>query len=709
MTKQSTLACSVALALALPGAASAEGGMKGFFESLEYYGYLKNETAVYLKSGQVTGQERTTLSDNEKDAGEVMKFENSARLFLNGEFGEESSWHLDFNIIYDTEGVKDHYEGHRIYSQHDWLREAYVDTALGPVEFRLGKQQIVWGTADGIKLLDIINPTDFREFNQNTFEDSRIPLWMGKAELPVGEAGNMQFVASQARTNRIPGLTFSWDDRGHPFIAKGVDTITGRVNGFFQINPALGSVANAFSQIGQGFGAPGTAPFFQATVEQFATGNLQGQAAGFGAVCGVFLSDPTQTGISSAPCLKAISEAPSTAFDDALNAAPWPFPTNTFQNTGGDNRFVTNVIDATFQGQWSSSENRANSAFEFFPEATFATFNSLANVSSVRDKKTPDDFNLNYGFRWKHNFKDTINYSLNYYYAYDQNPNIRLQWRDPATGEKLRTELLKASQTGIFYDPSQPDNETVLLKNSAGESYGRFEGDPRKPTFGMPLGTGGSGRPAELVFKQRWNRIHNIGGSFDYSFGLGKLLANPLVLRGEALYQIDTAQPVIDRGELAIGNVTEGLLSEKQDHFKYVLGLDFLVWTNLTISTQFIQFINLDYKNKDSRVPGFKRYTGDAPVLHVDNSFQRAKEYKEFYTLFLSKPFGPSQLGRVNNIFLYEENGGYWNRLDVEYQFTDELVASAELNAYWGDNDGSWFGQFDDSTNFQVGLKYIFE
>ena len=139
------------------------------------------------------------------------------------------------------------------------------------------------------------------------------------------------------------------------------------------------------------------------------------------------------------------------------------------------------------------------------------------------------------------------------------------------------------------------------------------------------------------------------------------------------------------------------------------MGLDFLVWTNLTISTQFIQFINLDYENDDSRVSGFKRYTGDAPTLHLDNDLRRAKEYKEFYTLFLSKPFGPSQLGRWNNIFLYEEGGGFWNRFDIEYQFTDELVASAELNYYWGDEDASWFGQFENSSNFQVGLKYISE
>ena len=67
------------------------------------------------------------------------------------------------------------------------LREAYVDTELGSTFLRLGKQQVVWGQADGLKVLDVINPQSFREFILDDFADSRIPLWMVNAEIPVGE------------------------------------------------------------------------------------------------------------------------------------------------------------------------------------------------------------------------------------------------------------------------------------------------------------------------------------------------------------------------------------------------------------------------------------------------------------------------------------------------------------------------------------------
>ncbi len=66
------------------------------------------------------------------------------------------------------------------------LRELYVEGRAGPVWLRLGKQQVVWGQADGLKVLDVVNPQTFREFILPDFEDSRIPLWMANVEVPVG-------------------------------------------------------------------------------------------------------------------------------------------------------------------------------------------------------------------------------------------------------------------------------------------------------------------------------------------------------------------------------------------------------------------------------------------------------------------------------------------------------------------------------------------
>jgi len=66
------------------------------------------------------------------------------------------------------------------------LRELYLHArVLKKLNIRIGKQQIVWGETDGLKLLDVINPQYFREFILDNFEDSRIPLWSVKAEFPI--------------------------------------------------------------------------------------------------------------------------------------------------------------------------------------------------------------------------------------------------------------------------------------------------------------------------------------------------------------------------------------------------------------------------------------------------------------------------------------------------------------------------------------------
>ncbi len=69
------------------------------------------------------------------------------------------------------------------------LRELYYHMRVKGFGLTLGKQQIVWGETDGIKLLDVVNPQNFREFILDDFEDSRIPLWSAKVEFGIKGIG----------------------------------------------------------------------------------------------------------------------------------------------------------------------------------------------------------------------------------------------------------------------------------------------------------------------------------------------------------------------------------------------------------------------------------------------------------------------------------------------------------------------------------------
>jgi hypothetical protein len=74
------------------------------------------------------------------------------------------------------------------------LREFYLDADWGGLYWRLGKQQIVWGQADGLRVLDVINPQEFREFILPEFEDSRIPLWIANVEIPLNDDWTAQLL-----------------------------------------------------------------------------------------------------------------------------------------------------------------------------------------------------------------------------------------------------------------------------------------------------------------------------------------------------------------------------------------------------------------------------------------------------------------------------------------------------------------------------------
>ncbi len=54
------------------------------------------------------------------------------------------------------------------------LRQAYMDIYFDNFDLRIGKQQIIWGKADGVFITDVISPRDLSEFILPDFEEIRI-------------------------------------------------------------------------------------------------------------------------------------------------------------------------------------------------------------------------------------------------------------------------------------------------------------------------------------------------------------------------------------------------------------------------------------------------------------------------------------------------------------------------------------------------------
>jgi hypothetical protein len=716
--KKSALASAITLATFATGAAAFDAS------SWEVSGFVKNETAALQKDGTFIGQATTSTSTADlNDSGDVIKSESTAKVFINGDLTENAALHAELNLVYDSE-ADSRFDSHLNYSQSDFLRELYVDTSVGDagdVYLRLGKQQVVWGTADGMKLLDIINPTDYREFAQNSMEDSRIPVWMVTAEKDLDQGGNFQFLVSQSKPNVIAGLGESSSaqgatgtggstssagtltnaglhtnsDSGATFIMKGVDTITGKVNGFLNMTPAMGAVAAAFDRgalydtngsganadTGGLFNGPkedyvSLQGYTQATVNEFATGG-GAQAQGFLPFCA---SGAVAT---SASCLSDIvnnSVAPNGA------------------NLGANNGNAQNLLNVSSDAAWTAGLAAPTQMFMYMPEATFATFDNFVNMKSKYVVDHNDDPLI--GARYKSSTDNGTNYSLNVLYGNDPNPYIEMEWQDNSGNHLYENHS----------SPSGTDYHTVHLSTTDGSTtntVGGYQANTSTSDFAV---AGTSTDVATLVMTEKLNKVLNLGTSFDTTLDTESF--GGVVIRGEFLYQKDVMKPVITRKatsgiDLNHGFLVSSVKMEKADMFKYVVGADITVLTNMLVSGQFIQERNLDYVDIGNKDASDWKYTADMASMHVTNNLQKAEENKEFYSLFLSKPFGANQLGRWNNIFIFEEGGGKWNRFDVEYSFSDELVGSFELNNYWGDTN-TQFGQMEDSSNIQVGLKYIF-
>jgi len=671
---------------------------------VEITGKIVHESAGFTSAGHGIGAETsygTTgayASSDTHNGGEYFKQETSAKIYVDGD-GEGAidgaTFHAELNIMHDNKAVRT-LNNNENYTQRDAIREAYVDMEIDDYSIRAGKQQVVWGTADGMKLLDTINPTDYTEMAQNQMEDSRIPVWMMNVETASEEFGDMQFILSESRSHKIAGLgqesatatSHTNGDAGSAFIMKGVDSITGKVNGFMNIAPALGQVADFFSAY------PGGTSVLRAYsktrvldyVNHDTIRRTSGGEANFKATCN---NDSDGTDYCTAAALNETAQNTG-AFDHLTSA-----------NAGGNDN-VTNLMDVTSASSANWDTSNPNSTFEYMDQTAFGTFAAFRKMQS--EYRVDDDQGTNIGFRSKKSLDSGLNYSLNYLYGNNPNPHIDLHWEDASDGSKLYacedTNTRAALAAGDTDDGATQAAVAVtriqLYKTSdCSTTMHKQENDGA----------------ANIVFVQKRSNIHNIGGSFDTAIetaGLG-----PVVLRGEALYQKDVMSQVINKAKLKIGNFGEAFKSVKTDYLKYVIGADITALTNMMVSAQFIQTRNLDYIDEtvnaasdNTDVTG-ARYHADQSVMHLSNGFKKAEKNKEFYSLFFSKPFGASGEHRWNNIFMFEENGGKWNRLDAEFSIDDNTQVTAEYNNYWGDAN-TQFGQLKESSNVQVGFKYSF-
>ncbi len=67
------------------------------------------------------------------------------------------------------------------------IREVYLDMFFDFMDIRAGKQQIIWGKADGVFITDVVSPRDLSEFILPDFTEIRMGITALKIDLYIGE------------------------------------------------------------------------------------------------------------------------------------------------------------------------------------------------------------------------------------------------------------------------------------------------------------------------------------------------------------------------------------------------------------------------------------------------------------------------------------------------------------------------------------------
>jgi len=92
------------------------------------------------------------------------------------------------------------------------LGEVYVNSKLSDgIELTLGRQTIVWGTSENLRVVDVVNPLDQREVGMVDIENLRLPLTMARADYVQGPWIATALVIPHIRFNKVPPAYSPYD------------------------------------------------------------------------------------------------------------------------------------------------------------------------------------------------------------------------------------------------------------------------------------------------------------------------------------------------------------------------------------------------------------------------------------------------------------------------------------------------------------------
>ena len=149
-------------------------------QNVDINGFVRNYTGVLYDNGDFN-MLQNTLNLNFETMGDRVAFKANPLLYS---YGIDS---LDFR-----------------------LREIYLDLYFDNFDIRVGKQQIVWGKADGVFITDIVSPLNLTEFLLPDFDEIRVGVYAAKVDYYFGNS-TLEFIWKPIYAgNELPGPGSIW-------------------------------------------------------------------------------------------------------------------------------------------------------------------------------------------------------------------------------------------------------------------------------------------------------------------------------------------------------------------------------------------------------------------------------------------------------------------------------------------------------------------
>ena len=141
------------------------------------------------------------------------KFENGWRIKTN------AKWYYD--AIYDLRDV--HYSSDELKEQrHETeLFDAYVEGSLTEnLDIKAGRQVVVWGRSDTIRITDVLNPLDNRRPGMVDIEDLRLPVGIVKADYFLGDWRVTPIAIIEQRFSKNPAFGSAFNPMPDPHLRE---------------------------------------------------------------------------------------------------------------------------------------------------------------------------------------------------------------------------------------------------------------------------------------------------------------------------------------------------------------------------------------------------------------------------------------------------------------------------------------------------------